>query len=184
MSTERPKTYLEKLQAKPMPVGAYKIAHEHLVIACHDVFIEYQKGLLLVTRDNDPVKNILWPVGGRITRGVSIEKSLHAKAKQECNLELKHITFLGCARTLFATDPFGHGHGTDTINFVYLARGQGKLKLDKLHKEPIIVRPENYTQKFRKLLHPYVRDFMDLAMQSLNQQKIFAPLNLKEYFSD
>ena len=84
--------------------------------------------------------------------------------KKECNLELEKIIELGYARTFCETEPFGHGKGTDTINFMYFAQGKGKLKLDNLHSSPTIIKPEQYTQKFRKKLHPYVKDFMDLVI--------------------
>ena len=139
----------------------YVNAHQNLIIACHDVLIKYNGGILLIVRDNVPAKDILWPMGGRVLRGVPMEESLQRKVKAECNLELDKIKFLGIARTTFATDPFRHGHGTDTINLMYSATGSGELKLDHLHKDPIFVTKEMYSS-LRDTLHPYVRDFMDL----------------------
>ncbi len=156
------------LQAMPLHREAYSLAHQSLPIACHDIFIEYQGGILLIVRDNLPVKDTLWMVGGRINRGMPIVQSLQKKVKEECGLQIDSLVELGSARTLFKTDPFGHGKGTDTINLVYFARGQGKITLDHLHKQVIIVvKPADYTASFRKKLHPYVRDFMDKAMALL-----------------
>ena len=118
----------------------------------------------MVLRKGFPVKDILWGIGGGIERGMLIEDSLRKKVKEECNLELEDIKEIGCARTLFETDPFEHGKGTDTINFIYFARGKGELKLNDLHANPTIITPEQYTEEFKKGLHPYVRDFMDLAI--------------------
>ena len=158
------KVNLRKLAAPPLSKEVYAQAHRSLPIACHDVFIEYQGGILLIVRDNVPAKNIWWMIGGRVSRGVPMLGSLKQKVKQECGLEINDIVELGTARTLFATDPFGHGKGTDTVNWVYFAQGRGKIKLDTLHKKPMIVKPADYTAAFRKSLHPYVRDFMDEAM--------------------
>jgi len=155
----------ESLQAPPLAKEKYAAAHQYLPIACHDVFIEYQEGILLVVRDNAPAKGLLWMMGGRIQRGLPILDSLKQKVKEECGLEIDNIVELGTGRTLFKTDPFRHGKGTDTINLVYFARGKGNLKLDPLHKKPIIVKPADYTSALRKSLHPYVRDFMDKAMK-------------------
>lgn len=132
-----------------------------MVLSCHDIFVKYKGGILLVKRNNSPAKNILWPIGGRIKRGVETEKSLIQKVKQESNLDLKNIKYLGVARTFFETEPFGHRRGTDSINLVYFGEGIGKLKLDDLHEEPTIFSKDKY-KKFKQNLHPYIRDFMDL----------------------
>lgn len=154
----------EKLRVPHIPPDRYRNIHKEIIRPCHDVFIRYNGGILLVVRKNHPVKDVLWPIGGGVERGMKIEDSLKKKVKEECNLKLRNITEIGSARTLFETDPFGHGKGTDTINFLYLATGSGKLKLNDLHEKPIIVSRKDYTKSFRKTLHPYVRDFMDLVM--------------------
>ncbi len=144
----------------------YARIHGASIIACHDIFIEYKGGILLVQRDNIPAKGYLWPVGGRIQRGIPTEESLRKKAFAECNLNITDLTYLGTGRTLFPTDPFGHGKGTDTLNIVYFGRGKGTLKLDKMHTSPILCTSQNYPQ-LRKALHPYVQEFMDQAVRLL-----------------
>jgi len=155
---------IKKLETPWVSIDKHGEIHEKIIRACHDVIIQYQGGVLLVIRERYPVKDILWPIGGGIERGMKIEDSLRKKVKKETNLNLEDIQKLGYARTFFETDPFGHGKGTDTINFMYFAKGKGELKLDDFHSSPTIVLPEQYTKEFRESLHPYVRDFMDLAM--------------------
>lgn len=159
-----------KLVAPPLSREVYMKAHQSLPIACHDVLIEYRGGILLVKRDNAPAKNILWMIGGRINRGIPILESLQKKVEEECGLEIDNIVELGTGRTLFDADPFGHGKGTDTVNWVYFAKGSGNLRLDKLHKKPTIVKAADYTPAFRQSLHPYVRDFMDKAMKLVGKK--------------
>jgi len=159
------KVDLKKLVALPLSREAYAQAHQSLPLACHDVFIEYQGGILLVVREDAPAQGVLWTLGGRISRGVPMLESLKQKVKEECGLDLDNIVELGAARTWFRTAPFGHGQGTDSVNWVYFARGRGNLKLDKRHKKPIIIKPADYTPAFRKSLHPYVLGFMDKAMK-------------------
>jgi len=108
-------------------------------------------------------------LGGRVSRGMDMGASLKEKVQNESGLELEDITELGHARTFFSTDPFGHGRGVDTINFVYFAKARGSLNLDRLHAEPTVVLPGEYEQKHRGRLHPYVRDFMELALPFLNK---------------
>jgi len=151
---------LNKLEANFLEKDIYKAAHEGLVIACHDVFINYDGKILLVYRDNFPAKNHLWPIGGRLLKGVPAEFSLRKKVYDECGLFLEDIKFLDVDRTLFKTDPFNHGKGTDSLNLVYYAKGSGKIKLDDLHKEPTLVGIGEYLS-LRKSLHPYVKQHMD-----------------------
>jgi hypothetical protein len=159
------KVKLDNLKAPKMSLEEYKLAHKNLVISCHDVLIEYRGGILLVIRNMLPAINTPWPIGGRIERGIPTEESLKMKVKEECNLELYDIKFLGCARQFFETDPFGHGKGTDSMALMYFGKGIGELKLNSLHKNPRIITTKDYTAEFRKKLHPYVRDFMDLVMK-------------------
>ncbi len=153
----------DPLQADLLPLDTYREAHAGMVIACHDIFIEYMGGMLLVRRTNFPAVDILWPIGGRVARGMGAEDSIRLKVRQECNLDLSDVEVIGHARTYFSTDPFGHGKGTDSLNIVLRAKGFGELKLDDLHERPSIIKPEEYTDDFRAQLHPYVRDYMDVC---------------------
>lgn len=155
-----------RLQIGFIPKEQYHFIHQNTIIPCHDVFIYYKGGFLLVNRNLSPAKDEYFPIGGRIMRGRSIEDSLMIKAKEECNLELENIELLDTVRTFWSEDPFGHGQGTDTLNFVYSARGKGNLKLDENHQNPITVNLQQYRNKdgvFRGSLHPYVRDHLDSA---------------------
>lgn len=154
---------LSQLSAELMSRETYEAAHQGLVILCHDVLIEYENGILLIKRKNFPAKDILWPIGGRVKRGMLTENSLREKVFQECHLELSEIRLLSHARTFFHTAPFGHGRGTDTYNLMYYAKGSGMLKLDAWHEAPTLVSAEQYTAAFRAGLHPYVQDFMDMV---------------------
>jgi ADP-ribose pyrophosphatase YjhB (NUDIX family) len=157
-----------ELRNPPMEKNHYIEAHKALPIPCHDIFIQYKGGILLVIRDNVPAKGELWCIGGRVKKGFNILDSLKDKTREECNLEIKDIKFLGVTRHYWKTDPFGHRKGTDNISFTYAAKGEGDLKLDNLHKDPIIVKPSNYSS-IRPKLHPYMQDFMDKAMELINE---------------
>lgn len=154
------------LQAELLPLDTYAAAHGGLVICCHDVLISQDEALLLIRRRNHPAKDILWPIGGRMLRGFSAEDSLRQRVKNECQLDLSDICLLGMARTLFHTEPFGHGRGTDTLNLMYVAQGHGHLQLDDLHEQPSWIEREAYTEALRREMHPYVRDMMDAAWAS------------------
>jgi len=158
--------HLNQLKADLMDKKSYSNANASLVMACHDVFIKYQDGILLVKRSVEPAVNTPWPIGGRISRGFSTEDSLKNKAFKECGLVLKNIQYLGTARVMLATDPFGHGKGTDAIAVVYIAEGHGELKLDDNHSGAVIIKKETY-HTIRQGLHAYVREYMDMMMTKM-----------------
>lgn len=156
--------HTELLQASFIDQKDYERIHEQTVIVCHDVFIRttYKdtQGILLVKRLNHPAKDVYWPIGGRILRGLSVEESLQKKSFDECSLTLSNIEYLGTARTFFTTEPFGHAKGTDTLNLVYIADGKGDLSLNTVHEDPLIITRENYTE-LKPSLTQYVQDFFD-----------------------
>lgn len=159
---------LKKLEAGFISEDLYKNIHETNVIVCHDIFIKCEnngeKGILLVKRLREPAKDILWPIGGRLLRGIPVETSLSIKTKTECGLTLTNIQYLGTARTFFEGEPFGHSHGTDTLNLVYVADGKGTISLDKLHTSPILITQEYYENNHQKL-PKYVQQFLNIIKE-------------------
>lgn len=154
----------EDLVVGHIPKEDYLNMHKNTIIVCADIMIWYEGGFLLVKRDNVPALGEMWPIGGRMQRGIPLEKNMKIKAKAECGLGLENLCLLNVGRTIFNTDPFGHGKGTDTVNFMYCAEGTGKLNLDTLHSKPTIIGLEFY-KKIKSILHPYVVDFMNLAFE-------------------
>ena len=162
---------IAKLMAgRRMSLESYAEAHKNLPILCHDVLIEYHGGVFLLVRDNLPAVGVMWPVGGRVLRGVNLSDSLAIKVREECGLEIENVRLMNVARTYFRTDPFGHGKGTDTINFMFVARGKGEIKLDKLHKDSKIIKREDFNA-VRKSLHPYVRDYLQMYFDSVKAKR-------------
>ena len=154
---------VSSLQTGFVPDDEFSVAHRTMCFVCHDVLIHVNGKYLLVTRDNNPGKGILWPLGGRVLRGVAAEESLRDKVRKEAGMELANIRFLGVARTLFETDPWGHSRGTDTLNLMYVADGKGEVKLDHLHFEPRWI-DEIEARTLRDSLHPYVVEMIDKAI--------------------
>lgn len=163
---------VDQLKAELMSQEAYSLAHQGLVIPCHDIVIEHDGGALLVERRNQPVYGEPWPIGGRILRGMRIEDSLRLTVKRECGLEVDGLQELGVARTCFQSDPFGHGKGTDTVNFMFYGKGKGTLKLDGLHSNQMIV-PLAVYSVIRPTLHPYVREITDKVMNIIDKDSIW-----------
>jgi len=118
----------------------------------------------MVKRKQSPAKGKLWLIGGRILRGIPTEESLKLKVKEECNLDIQDIKFLGVSRVFLEEDSLGHGKGYDALSLVFYAKGLGNLKLNELHDNPEIITKEKY-KSFRETIHPYLREFMDKAIE-------------------
>ena len=160
---------LEELKTGFITREDYVIIHRDSALLCADVLIWYKDGWLLIKRNTLPLIGEYCTVGGRVHKGVPIEIFLKQKVKEECNLDISNLNFVGVGRAFFKTDPFNHGNGTDTTNLMYLAEGKGDLKIDKFHSEYILVNKKIFT-KIKDTLHPYFRDFLEIAFSIQAEQ--------------
>ena len=157
---------ISKLKANYVSDKTYSSARDILVRTCHDIFLKVkieddQDGILLVKRKQNPAKGLLWCIGGGKKRGVPLEKSIKDIVKQECNLEIDgEIHLIDLGEFYFRTNPFGTKKGVDDFALVFYAVGRGKIKLNALHTDPIIITKENY-RKIRRILHPYLSKNID-----------------------
>ncbi len=143
----------------------FKIIHREVALVTADVLINYAPGgLLLVKRNNHPAYEEYFPVGGRILKGMPAEEFIVKKAKEECNLSIRDLKFLGVSRMFFHTDPFKHGKGTDTISLMFFANGYGEIKLDKLHNGYFLVNKTNFPEISQKL-HPYTKAIIEECLK-------------------
>ncbi|MCH7850059.1 MAG: hypothetical protein IH845_00245 [Nanoarchaeota archaeon] len=148
------------LKASRMELEDYRVAHQNLPILCHDVFIEFDEGIIFGKRNNEPAKGMFWPIGGRLERGIPMEESLRNNARKESGLELENLEILALTRYYYPTDPFDHGKGTDTPTLVYFANGVGSMKRDSQHETLITISREEYLRGNYKL-DQFNTDMMD-----------------------
>lgn len=139
-----------------IPKAVYAKMHQGLPILCHDVFINYDNGFVLLQRKDRPAEGEWWPVGGRLERGLPVEISLRKKARAEVGLDLENIQLLGVARHYFVEDPFLHGRGTDTPSLIYFADGIGDIQVDEHHIKHKIVNLKDLPTK----TNDFVKEFM------------------------
>lgn len=133
----------------------YIKCHAGLCIPTHDVFLWHNNGFLLVKRNNCPEKGEYWPVGGRVLKCVPILASLAQKVRSECGLSFADAEQLDVVRGMYASDPYGHGKGSDNILILFAANASGDLLLDADHSESLIVTKEIFAT-LRSSLHPIV----------------------------
>ena len=53
---------------------------------------------------------------------------------------------------------------------MYYGIGKGDLKLESL-SNPLLISPKEYTNEFRNSLHPYTRDFLDVVIDIMSENK-------------
>jgi len=156
---------LTQLQTGWLTDEEMEIVHRCSTVLTHDVMINVDGKLLLVRRENDPARGLLYPIGGRALRGMPYDESLRKRVRSECGLEIEDLVRVGEGRNCYPDDPFGHGKGTDTHSLMYVGRGVGEINLDRLHSTPTLVGPNDYTPAFRSGLDSWVRQFMDKAVE-------------------
>ena len=148
----------------------YKKIHALTPVLCHDAILNYNGKALVAYRDGRPAKGVLSPLGGALKKGSSLEDSLRKKIRQESGLEIDALKQLGITRVVWEDDPFDHGKGTDSFVFMYYGIGKGDLKLESL-SNPLLISPKEYTNEFRNSLHPYTRDFLDVVIDIMSENK-------------
>ena len=105
-----------------IPDRLYKRIKRILPIACVDLLIETDNGLLLGVRKRPPGIGAEWPIGGRILFGESPENAVKRKAKEEAGIDVKIVRNVGTYSTFFTKKS---GEERHTVNIVYVARMTG-----------------------------------------------------------
>ncbi len=92
---------------------------------------------VLFKRNNEPLKNEWWVVGGRVYKGEMAETAARRKLFEECRLMRGpgELRFLGFYQEVFAFSSIGRGE-YHTLSLVFEAEGDpGDIKLDGQHSE-------------------------------------------------
>ncbi|MCR4323977.1 MAG: hypothetical protein NUV37_03350 [Nanoarchaeota archaeon] len=173
-----PGTDTQKLEYPGRGEPVYMNGRQVMVRNCHDILVacknkEGKKGILLIERKEEPANGKLWVIGGGYSKGVSTKDSIITKVHEECGLNLNEesIVLVGLARMMWKTTPNKNinnlPEGVDDSIFLFYGEGEGELKLNSLHKKPVIVTKEMYTPEFRSTLHPYIQKAIDKAIPML-----------------
>ena len=101
----------------------YKVAVKSLPIVCVDLLITVRESnkFLLVNRVEEPMKDVLWPPGGRKHVGESFLEAAHRISERELSASNNLIVFnenpLGIYHDLFNCSSFGN-HRYETVSFL------------------------------------------------------------------
>ena len=103
-----------------------------------DIIFRNESGkFLLLRRNNEPLKNKWWVVGGRIKTGEAAQNACIRKAFEELGIEINKPKFLGYYEDVFDKNSFEDNRTYHTISLVFEAKIKAKqvFKLDDQHLE-------------------------------------------------
>lgn len=151
-----------------IPDSLYNEIHAQMPILCVDIVVGYNGKILLIKRNREPVRGGWWFPGGRVLKGETIKAAAMRLVKAETGIIIKYPVLLGFDQTIFSEDPFGHGKGTHTVNFVFCAKAPEmsmlSVALDQNHIDHSFTDPEVI---LKGDFHSYVRKFTILAEEHL-----------------
>lgn len=110
---------------------------ENMPIICVDgVIINNENEILFLKRENEPAKNEWWFPGGRLLKNEKLEDAIIRKVKEETNLDVEVVKYIGTTETIFDNGPFDIP--VHTVNLTYqLKLISIDIKIDNLHSDYI-----------------------------------------------
>jgi colanic acid biosynthesis protein WcaH len=119
---------------KFIPEDIYKLIVKNTVVMCVDCVIYKDGKILLVRRNNEPLKGRYWTPGGRVLKGERLIDAVKRKVKEETGLTIKPISMVGFYEDFFKKNELGLDM-VHTTSIVFAASYvKGKVKLDSQSK--------------------------------------------------
>ena len=133
-----------KKQTDFLPAKLFNRITECLPVVSVEALIATDDGLLLLKRNNAPVKGGWWFPGGRVRKGESLQDALRREVKEETSLELSHCRLINVYSRVF---PELHD-----ITIAYLCSiNRNKVVLNEEHSEYA------FFKQLPRNLHPSMR---------------------------
>lgn len=116
--------------------STYRRITELLPIPCVDVVVRSTVGVLLVRRNQHPLKGYWWVVGGRIWLGEAVLDAVRRKCAEEIGVEIAHPRFAGFYHDIYVENSFGQ-RLCSTVSLVYEGwiSESAPIKLNEHHSE-------------------------------------------------
>ena len=124
-----------------IPENLYREVISVLPIICVDIVIRNESGkVLLARRNNEPIKDHWWVVGGRILSVESACKACIRKTLEETGLKIDELKFLGFNEDVFDKNAFNAPKPYHTLSLVFETHLPTKevernIHLDSQHSE-------------------------------------------------
>jgi len=116
-----------------IPEKQYISIIEVLPILCVDIIIQNRSGeYLLIQRGREPLKGEWWVIGGRVLKGETLEEGAVRKIKEESNLSISEVNFVGYYEDTSEVNPFGESMPLHSVSMVFSATypDDQNIKLD------------------------------------------------------
>jgi len=98
----------------------YKTITENIPILCVDIVVKYEDQYLLVKRNNDPLKDVFWPIGGRIYKAEKAFSAAKRKLLEEANIKTYNdLHPIGFYEDTFLRNAFSDNVLYHTFSIVY-----------------------------------------------------------------
>jgi colanic acid biosynthesis protein WcaH len=123
-----------------------------------ELFLETERGVLLLRRTNEPAAGEwFWP-GTRLFKGESFQSAVKRLSKKELGVEVELGQQLGIYSHFWDTGAFDDVETTHTVNIVYRATTAtpGDIELDDQHNAIRFV--EHPHKAFHDYVNAYLRD--------------------------
>ena len=118
-----------------IPEETYKIILNNSVNVCVDVCLRYNNRYLLIKRNEEPMKGVYWPIGGRVFKGERAEDAARRKIKEEIGIDFTdELRPIGFYEDTYDVSSFGQmSYSTiSTVWFGYLSEDQVEaIQLDR-----------------------------------------------------
>ena len=121
-----------------IPDHLYREIISVIPIVCVDIVIRNEAGkVLLVLRQNEPLKDQWWLVGGRMQSGESARQACIRKTFEETALKIDELQFLGFYEDVFDKNSLNVAKPYHTLSLVFETRVSTKqvIQLDAQHSD-------------------------------------------------
>jgi len=120
-----------------IPEEKYKEICESVIIVCVDVIVRYENKFLFIKRNEEPMKGVYWPVGGRVYIGETVEQAAKRKIMEELcpieNIRYTRFTQIGYYEDQYKSNSFNNNTLYCTLSIVFECEIE-KLKNIKLDR--------------------------------------------------
>ena len=108
----------------------YRKIMESVPIVCVDaIIINEKREYLLVKRNNDPLKNKFWMVGGRLHKNELLINGIKRKIKEEVGIKKSSIKYIGFFEEFFSKTEQKINGKFHAISFVFKVLVDSKIKI-------------------------------------------------------
>jgi ADP-ribose pyrophosphatase YjhB (NUDIX family) len=106
------KNYIEK--------DLYNLIIENVIVLCTDILVKYKNKYVLLRRAEEPMKNVLWPIGGRIRQSETAITSATRKLKEELGItNFKPLKAIGYYEDHYNANSFKDNTDYYTLSIVF-----------------------------------------------------------------